>query len=203
MMSRGKPAIGPSALAWAVLLAACEFGPLAPAAAFRAGVYDVSVTVDDACGQIDVPMPAPAMDCRVGLQLTDDGSLGAAWPEVDGATYVVNDGALPNIGEMPVLRWSDSGIEPSTVCDGAALRWVVTLSNDADGKVSGTLRNNWTGVTGCPVTPALPQTECTTAFTYRYDLDEACEAPCELVDADVAPAAGEPYDCGLSVCECP
>jgi hypothetical protein len=201
--SRGA-GLGLAALGLAALglgATACEFGPLEPAAGFRAGVYDVSVSVDDACGQIGVAMRA--MDCRGGVQVVDDGALSIAWPEVDGATYVINDGALPNIGESPVLRWSDSGIEPSTECDGAALRWVVTLTNDDEGKLSGSLRNSWTGVTGCPVTTTMPQTECTTAFSYRYDLHEPCEDPCELVDSDIAPAAGEPYDCGLSVCSCP
>jgi len=47
----------------------------------------------------------------------------------------------------------------------------------------------------------MPAMECTTTFAYRYTLEEPCEAPCELVDADVAPS--EPYDCGLAACECP
>lgn len=189
------------ALVVTALLAACEFGPLEPAAGFRAGVYEVAVTVNDACEQIDVAMPA--MDCRAGLELDDDGALFGAWPEVDGMTYVVHDGTLPNVSTAPVLRWSTSGIEPSTACDGAALRWVVSLANDDAGQITGSLRNSWTGISGCPTLPELPSAECTTAFTYRYTLEQPCEAPCTLVDDDTTPAAGEPYDCGLSACECP
>lgn len=180
-------------------ITACELGPLEPAAPFRTGVYEVAVTLDDGCGQVDVP--DTPMDCLAGIAVDDEGGLIAAWPEVDGATYVVHDGVIPKIGDAPVLRWSTSGIEPSEVCDGAALRWLVTLSNDADGSLSGSLRNTWTGVDTCPVTTAMPAMECSTTFAYRYTLEGPCEAPCELVDADVPPS--EPYDCGLAACECP
>lgn len=181
-------------------LGACDLGPLEPASPFRAGVYAVAVNVDDGCAQVDVP-DAP-LDCHAGMALADDGSLMAAWPEVDGATYVVHDGTMPNIGTEPVLRWSTSGTEASTVCDSAALRWITSLSNDDDGALSGSLRNTWTGVDDCPVTPAMPAMDCATVFSYRYTLEEPCEDPCTLVDAGTAPPAGE-YDCGLSACECP
>ncbi len=183
------------------VLCACEFSPLDPPADFRTGVYAVSVTVDDGCGQIDVPNEP--LNCRAGLDLADDGALLVAWPEVDRATYIVHDGALTNVAEAPVLRWSTSGTEPSTVCDGAALRWIVSLSNDGVGALSGSLRNSWTGVDGCPVTVAMPTAECNTVFAYRYTLEESCEAPCTLENEDTAPAPGEPYDCGLTRCVCP
>lgn len=191
---------GRRAVVLALVGAACEFGPLEPPAPFRAGVYEVAVTVDDGCEQIDVT-PAPAMDCRAGLALVEDDALSVAWPEVVDATYVVHDDAVPNIGQAPVLRWSTSGIVPSTVCDSATLRWVMTLTNDDDGKLSGSLRNTWSGLTGCPVTPEQPTADCTTAFIYRYSLDEPCEDPCTLVDT--VPTPEQPYDCGLSTCECP
>jgi hypothetical protein len=179
-------------------IAACELGPLEPAAPFRTGVYHVAVTLDDGCSQVDVP--DTPMDCLAGMTVDADGGLVAAWPEIDGATYVVNDATIPKIADAPVLRWSTSTVEPSTVCDGAALRWIVSLSNDEDGALSGSLRNTWTDVETCPVTPAMPAMECTTTFAYRYTLETPCDAPCELVDADLE---GEPYDCGLAACECP
>jgi hypothetical protein len=183
----------------AILASACELGPLGPAAAFRTGVYAVDVTLDDGCGQVDVP--DTPMDCHAGLEVDADGALVAAWPEVDAATYIVHDGTIPRITEEPALRWSTSGIEQSTTCEGAALRWIVTLSNDDEGAISGSLRNSWTGVATCPVTTEMPAMECTTTFAYRYTLEEPCEAPCSLVDAEAVD--GAPYDCGLAACECP
>jgi hypothetical protein len=177
----------------------CEFSPLGPAPDFRAGVYTVDVTIDDGCNQVAV-MDTP-LDCKAGLLLDDDGALSAAWPEVDGATYVVHDGALPRVAESPVTRWSTSGIEPADGCDGAAMRWIVTLANDDTGAISGSLRNSWTGVMGCPVVPSRPQLDCSTSFAYRYTLEEPCEAPCTLVEAESTDDG--PYDCGLAACECP
>lgn len=180
-------------------LLACEFSPLGPGPDFRPGVYTVDVTVNDGCNQVAV-MDTP-LDCRAGLQLDDEGGLSVAWPEVDGATYVVNDGLMPRVAESPVIRWSTSGIEPSADCDGAAMRWIVTLANDDAGALSGSLRNSWTGVMACPVVPSRPQTECSTTFAYRYTLEEPCDAPCTLVEADAT--VDGPYDCGLAACECP
>lgn len=181
------------------VLGACEFSPLGPAAPFRSGVYAVDVTIDDGCNQVFV-MDTP-LDCRAGLEVDDEGALSAAWPEVEGMTYVVNDGLMPKVADAPVLRWSTSGTEPSESCDTAALRWVVSLANDDSGAISGSLRNSWTGVMGCPVVPSMPAMECTSTFVYRYTLEEPCDAPCELVEADNTDDG--PYDCGLAACECP
>ncbi len=194
-----------AALAGSVLTnTACVFGPLEPGEPFSPGVYLVEVTVDDGCQQISVS-PTPPLECRGGL-VTDpeaDDGLVAFWPELDGDTYVIHDGLLPEATSMPILRWSTSELERPSGCDMAEQRSVVSLSNDDAGIVNGSLRNTWSNVATCPVTPGIPRADCTTQFTYRYTLETSCVSPCELVQSDAEPAEGEPYDCGLSVCSCP
>jgi hypothetical protein len=187
-----------------LLPAGCVFGPLEPGAPFTQGVYLADVRVDDGCQQIQVT-PTPTLDCRGGLWTDPDANdaLVAFWPELDGDTYVINDGAVPQVNSAPVLRWSTSDRILLEGCDSVDHRWVLALSNDDDGVINGSLRNTWTNVKSCPIGTGAPQADCTTQFTYRFELETACTEPCQLVDAETDPAEGEAYDCGASVCECP
>lgn len=198
------PSRAGSAVLLVLVTAACDFGPLEPGAPFTPGVYVAEVRVDDGCGQTGVT-PLPDLACRGGLWTDPDqgDALVAFWPELDAGTYVINDGTVPQVNSAPVLRWSTSASTNPEGCVDARQQWLLTLANNDDGAIDGSLRYTWTSVATCPVGSGAPQAECTTTFNYTYRLETACASPCELVDAEVDPAEGEPYDCGASVCECP
>lgn len=140
------------------------------------GVYaTTTVVVDDSCSPpIEVESPARA---AVVAAAANGAPRWVRFPALDFLTMEApwEGDAYAAIFEGEVLS-----------CPPGAWMWVsVEVSPLRDGRFTADLELVYTGLAGCDAaTPPwpLPSDDCQVRFTTTYELVEACEAPCTLVE---------------------
>jgi hypothetical protein len=199
-MLRARPWLLPT-LACAVGCVVTEHDePGGVAVAITPGVYRVDVAIQDGCRILQ--LPAGSLDCEGGLVQNPDGSLDAFWPQPWNSAYFVHRDALPRDVDGSVQRFTALAREQVVGCMQAEHLGFVQIATAGEGRLVGGLAESWTGLAECPFGTQAPPQDCTIAWSYRYELVEPCEDPCELVEgAGGDPSA--PNDCGARACRCP
>lgn len=153
------------------LLACSAEEPDEPAAT---GFYQLEVeTVSDDC--------EPARSIQAGSGLPVLSSPRAVVIPYPGG--FAGPGLVPWARATVLRRAASPTVHDDLDCPGATSTIAIEISDETATSLEVDLVETWSGVASCAA-PQLPAGDCRSERILHFDLEDACEAPCEIVRAD-------------------
>ena len=138
------------------------------------GFYQLAIeTVSDDCA------PTRSTQAASGLPvLSSPRGVVISYPGVD-----AGPAATPWSRATVLRRAASPTVHADLDCPGATSTLAIEITDETSSSLEVDLVETWTGVATCAAAH-LPARDCRSERILRFDLEEPCEAPCELVPAD-------------------